>query len=101
MTNKLPWKFEDYGNGLTVVDADENDVAVVSPRNDQMHEYAESEYESANLIIRAVNNHDKLVEALRTLADEFASRLDGIYDATNEEIAALDCARTILASLES
>lgn len=50
---------------------------------------------------RAVNNHDKLVEALRTLTDEFASRLDGIYDATNEEIAALDCARNLLRELES
>lgn len=95
----LPWTFEDYGNGLTIADADEFDVAVVSPRNDKMMEYDGDEYKAANLIVRAVNNHDKLVEALREalpIIEDACEARDG-----RNECGPLAKIRNLLASLES
>ena len=83
MTSQLPWKVEIFGDRLDkhirILDANDSVICILPPRQ-MSNGYPPQELrEKSAFIVRACNNHERLVEALKSIADhEWVNKIDDV-----------------------
>jgi len=89
----LPWKLQPHG---LITDADGQPVSFIESRP----ELVDLDWTNANLIVRAVNNHERLLQALRELKGALENIHDGEPMAYSLAVA-MDEAHAALKQVES
>lgn len=93
----IPWHWSRHQQDRWIYDHNHQQTIckMVSLHDNKSQAESQADME---FIVRACNNHERLVEALKHLRDEAASRFDGI-ETTPSEDKALEKATEVLASL--